>query len=625
MDNSSISASRRSSSLVPKESHERRLAAVLAELTDRLCRGEQVDLEQATASHPDLADDLRDVWPAVRQTDSIARACNTSLQDSMPSDALSTEQRPSQEVVAQHLPRRFGDYELLEELGRGGMGIVYKALQLSLNRLVAIKMLLGADSASETERIRFRAEAEAAASLEHPHIVRVYEVGEIDGQLYFSMQWIQGCTLADRLDEGPLSPHDAAELLAPVCRAIDFAHRNGVLHRDVKPSNILIDQQQCPLVSDFGLAKQLKTRSGLTRSGAIVGTPNYIAPEQAAGSRGELGPYSDVYSLGMILYEMMTGRPAFQAASPLDTVLLLLEQDPLPPRLLNAKVDRDLELVSLKCLQKPTSLRYASAAALADDLESFLAGEPVAARAGGFGQIVARWFRETHHASVLENWGMLWIWHSLMLLVLCLATNALHWLGITQPWPYVILWTVGLAVWAPIFWMFRRRAGPVTFVERQIAHVWAASMVASILLFVVEMLLKLPVLTLSPVLGLISGMVFMIKAGTLSGSFYIQAITLFLTALLMAALPDHRITSVLPGVINLPRGGIELPNIGLTIFGFVVAACFFFPGLKYHRQRLATRDRDELAIRSSEHSARPEHMAITPKSPERISRDRTSE
>ncbi|MCB0184456.1 MAG: hypothetical protein KDE31_09330, partial [Caldilineaceae bacterium] len=191
-------------------------------------------------------------------------------------------------------------------------------------------------------------------------------------------------------------------------------------------------------------------------------------------------------------------------------------------------------------------------------------------------------------------------WHSLVLLVLCLTTNMLHWFGIEQPWPYVLLWTTGLAIWAPIFWMFRRRAGPVTFVERQIAHVWAASMVASVLLFFIEMMLKLPVLTLSPVLGLISGMVFLIKAGTLSGSFYIQSGTLFLTAMLMAALPDHRISAVLPGVINLPREGVELPDIGLTIFGFVVAACFFFPGLKYHRQRLAAREaRDSVGSANS--------------------------
>ncbi len=611
MADTPTSESRQSPEPVSQEPREVRLAAVIAELTDRLCRGDQVDIEQATATHPDLAHDLRELWPAVRQTDFIARACTTSIQDATSNEAISSEQSRSNRLASQRLPRQFGDYELLEELGHGGMGIVYKARQMSLNRVVAIKMLLAAENASETERSRFRAEAEAVAGLEHPHIVRVYEVGEVEGQLYFSMQWVQGRTLADRLAEGPLSPHDAAELLAPVCRAIDFAHRNGVLHRDVKPSNVLIDRQQRPMVSDFGLAKQLKTHSGLTRTGAIVGTPNYISPEQAAGSRGELGPYSDVYSLGMILYEMMTGRPAFQAASPLDTVLLLLEQDPLPPRLLNATVDRDLEMVSLKCLQKPISLRYPSAAALADDLESFLAGEPVAARAGGFSQILARWFRETHHAGVLENWGMLWIWHSLMLLILCIATNTLHWLGITQPWPYVILWTVGLAIWTPIFWMFRRRAGPVTFVERQIAHVWAASMVASILLFVVEMMLELPVLTLSPVLGLISGMVFLIKAGTLSGSFYIQAGILFLTALLMAALPDHRISGVLPGVINLPREGIELPDISLTIFGFVVAGCFFFPGLKYHRQRLAAGEGDELASMSAERGAAPEQQATT--------------
>jgi serine/threonine-protein kinase len=235
---------------------------------------------------------------------------------------------------------------------------------------------------------------------------------------------------------------------------------------------------------------------------------------------------------------MLTGRPPFQAASPVDTVLMLLEQDVVPPRVVNPGADSDLELIALRCLQKPADLRYLSAAELADDLEAYLKDEPIAARSGQFRQVLAHMFRETHHAIVLENWGLLWMWHSLVLLVACLLTNILHWSGFRDRWYYIVLWTLGLGLWAAGFWWLRRRMGPVTFVERQIAHVWAASMAAIGSLFVVESILGLPVLALSPVLGLVAGMVFLVKAGILTGTFYVQSVVLFCTALLMARFPQ---------------------------------------------------------------------------------------
>jgi serine/threonine-protein kinase len=426
-------------------------------------------------------------------------------------------------------------------------------------------MILSGQLASDADRNRFRAEAEAAAGLDHPGIVPVYEVGHVHGRPYFSMKHVQGRTLAQRLAAGPLPPRDAARILGQVARAIDAAHRRGVLHRDLKPSNILLDDDDQPHITDFGLAKLQAQPLALTRSGAVLGTPAYMAPEQAAGARGAIGPATDVYSLGCVLYHMLTGQPPFVADTPLDILLQVLEQDPVPPRLLNARADRDLEMVALRCLQKPPDLRYPTAAALARDLEAYLQDEPISARSGRFGQIMARMFRETHHATVLENWGLLWMWHSLVLLIVCLLTNLLHWWGDENRWHYMGLWTLALWTWAGVFWLLRRRMGPVLFVERQIAHVWAASMMAIAALFPIEWSLGLPVLSLSPVLGVISSMVFLIKAGILSGVFYLQAGVLLATAAAMA----------------------YWPRAAHAIFGLAAAACFFLPGLKYYRQRRA--------------------------------------
>lgn len=547
---------------------EERLAALLEDLTTGPVDQAHVRLEKLCLQNTDLAGQLRELFATVSVTDAVAMESTIIMRDDR-GEELAVEQQGIRPFIGDgfvpgvsSLPAQFGEYELLEEIGRGGMGIVYRAIQKSLQRVVAVKMLLRRDLASQADLTRFRSEAEAAAQLDHPGIVSIFEVGEHQGHPFYSMRYIEGTTLSKRLQSGPIPPREGAQILLRVAEAVQAAHARGVLHRDLKPSNILIDLAGKPHVSDFGLAKRLEGHQTMTHTGAILGTPCYMSPEQAAGSRGDVGPVSDVWSLGAILYQVLVDRPPFQASSPMDTLLAVLEVDPPLPRSINREVNRDLEMIALKTLQKPQDLRYASAADLANDLRAFLASEPIAARQGGVLDVVSRLLRETHHAVVLENWGLLWMWHSVVVLILSVITDVLAWQGVESRWPYVVLWTGGLALWAPIFWALRYRAGPVTAVERQVAHIWGGTMIASMLLFSVEELLGLPVLKLSPVLALLAGLMFFAKAGILSGAFYIQSICLFVTGLVMCGLPQFQ----------------------HILFGLVSGGCFFIPGLKYYRQ-----------------------------------------
>ncbi|MFI5454569.1 MAG: protein kinase [Isosphaerales bacterium] len=297
--------------------------------------------------------------------------------------------------------RSFGQYVLVRKLASGGMGVVYLARQESLRRTVALKTILAGDLASNEDIERFRLEAEAAAQLDHPGIVPIFEVGEHAGQHYFSMAYVEGGNLADRIKNGPLPPRQAAELVRQVAEAVAYAHQQGVIHRDLKPSNILLDRDGHPKVSDFGLAKQVSGLSHLTMTGQVLGTPSYMAPEQAAGRTHEVGPGADVYSLGALLYCLVTGRPPFQAATPVETLRQVLEQEPAPPSQLNRAVSRDLETICLKCLQKEPNKRYESASALAEDLRRLLAGEPIRARAVGSLERLARWCRRNKLVAAL--------------------------------------------------------------------------------------------------------------------------------------------------------------------------------------------------------------------------------
>jgi serine/threonine-protein kinase len=542
---------------------DERLIGLLATLTDQSRMGHDAgaDVDALARNHPDLADELRELWAAVAIAEELGRV----------TDPLTTVAYPPIAPRARHATafegERFGECVLLEELGRGGMGVVYRARQLGLDRVVALKRLLLGEAASPLDLARFRSEAEAAARLDHPGIVPVYAVDSFEGEPYLLMRFIEGTTLAARLADGPLPALDAARLLLPVALATHYAHENGVLHRDLKPSNILIDAEGRPHVSDFGLAKRVDAESSLTATGAVLGTPSYMAPEQAAAGRGEVGPASDVYSLGAILYQMLTGRPPFLAASPLDTILLVLEQDPVPPRVLNPRANADLAMIALRCLQKSPAHRYPSAAALAADLDAFLNDHPISARSTSLRALVNRLMADSHNAAVMENWGALWMCHSAALLVFFGLANMLLWRGVSARWPYVLIFTVGLGAWAAIFWQIRRRGGPISSAERLLAHVWGSGVVAINLLFLAEWLMRLPVFALAPIMAITNGMLFMVKGGILSGTYYLMAGALFLTMVPM----------------------VWFPSFAPLIFASISAICFFIPGLRAHLELVRSR------------------------------------
>src|SRR5437879_904054 len=346
----------------------------------------------------------------------LAKADDPRHTNKLVGDALPT---PLNKKTAQaaELLGELGDYELLEEIGRGGQGVVFRARQKSLNRTVALKVISLGQWASKAHLKRFRLEAEAAARLEHPGIVPIHEVGERDGSCYFSMKFVEGGQLDEVVRRAPMSIRQATELIANVARTVHYAHEHGILHRDIKPGNILLDAKGEPHLTDFGLARLVETESTVTRTMEVLGTPSYMAPEQAVGNNAGVTRATDIYGLGAVLYQLLTGHPPFAGGTTFETVRLVLDTEPRQPRLLNPKVDRDLATICLKCLDKDPQRRYSSALALAEDLERWLKHEPIRARRTGLVTRGRKWVRRNPSIAVMAA----------MLLVLAVPLGVMIW------------------------------------------------------------------------------------------------------------------------------------------------------------------------------------------------------
>jgi eukaryotic-like serine/threonine-protein kinase len=350
--------------------------------------------EEVCRDCPELLPEVRRRWKAFRLVDGSVAALFPDPEKTSGADAIAAVPHPTD------LPQVPG-YRVEAVLGRGGMGVVYRAWHLRLRRAVALKMLLAGPCARPEELERFQREAEAVAALGHPNIVQVHDVGDVGGRPYFTMEFVEGGSLAEQIQGVPQPARQAATLVATLADAIHVAHQSGIVHRDLKPANILLTRDGTPKITDFGLARRLEGDRNLTLSGFPVGTPSYMSPCQARGDKSALGPATDVYALGAILYELLTGRPPFRAESATATLQQVVADEPVPPSRLNSQVPRDLQTICLKCLSKEPHRRYASAAALAEDLRRFLRGEPIAARRAGRLERLARWARRQPAAAAL--------------------------------------------------------------------------------------------------------------------------------------------------------------------------------------------------------------------------------
>ena len=380
--------------------YESRLLDLVVEWEDRRAAGRTVSPEDLCRDCPELLEELRKVLGEMAGMNAVLGAERLPAEDVAGRTVALTEPPAICDPVPRDAWPVIPQYEIMEELGRGGMGVVLKARQTALGRIVAVKAILPQGPIREEQRRRFVREAKAMALLQHPNIVQIHEISQQGEYPYIIMEYVEGQSLSDSLAQKPLAPRKAAELLVVLAGAVQAAHEQGVIHRDLKPNNILLAADGTPKICDFGLARHFEDAADQTQSNHILGTPSYMAPEQVLGAAARQGPAVDVYALGAVLYECLTGRPAFLADNPLDTMQLVIKQQPVPPRQWQPKTPRDLETICLKCLAKEPRRRYASARELAEDLQRYLAGEPIRARPVGLIERGWRWCR-THPSGAI--------------------------------------------------------------------------------------------------------------------------------------------------------------------------------------------------------------------------------
>lgn len=479
--------------------------------SDDLPAALQVVLEQ----NPELYRQLEAALALSRAGSSRSAADEATIQlpasrDAAPRPKTATKTTIRRNPSPNNLPQ-FGDYELMQEVGRGGMGVVYRARQVSLGRVVALKMILSGQFANSTEVSRFLNEAAAAAKLDHPHIVPIYDVGECDGRHYFSMGFVEGPTLDETLKMKPLPPESAADIVRKLALAVAYAHQRGIIHRDLKPANILLDIKGEPRITDFGLAKLNEGEGGFTATGDIVGTPSYMTPEQAAGRINEVKETADVYALGAILYACTTGRPPFQAKSPTDTILAVLEAEATLPSSLNRETPAELESIILRCLEKKPEDRYPSATALAQDLERYLLGEPVEARRTDTWQRVRRWWRRQPTL----------VTHLIVIASMMLLLQVIYW-NLGGSFQYMLQMMLLFSVWGVASFVFQRLMERPRQAELS-RYLWAAT---DATLLTLALLLSSP-----PASGLLIGYPLLVVA---SGLFFRVRLVLFMLASCLA-------------------------------------------------------------------------------------------
>jgi eukaryotic-like serine/threonine-protein kinase len=493
-------------------------------------QGQEPALEELCRDHPEVRGEVERRIQALRKMYQIPNAAQA------PTQPVAESMVPVERIASQ-LP----DYEILELLGSGGMGKVFKVRQRSLKRLVALKMILGGYAASAAEIERFRTEAEAAAALQHPHIVQIYEIGQADGCPYLALEYVDGGSLAERLQAELLPPRQAAELVCTVARAMHYAHRRGIIHRDLKPANVLLARGEVlePKVTDFGLAKRLDELSQ-TRSGSVLGTPSYMAPEQAEGHLRQIGPRSDIYSLGAILYECLTGQPPFEAPTLLETLELVRSQDPLPPRRRHPEVPVDLETICLKCLQKDPARRYASADELADDLTRFLESEPIRARNPSLMDRVAWTLNRSRNLPDLQPPFALLMLIAPSFFLIQLVTFALVHGRPEYPWTAFVVTLITLFSVMTLYLLISGEGLriPLNTTTRHLWSVRGAQLLGSTVLPVVSWLLQPPgspwnPLTVFPLWTVLIGVNFFALGGIYWGQFYLLGLAFIAMSVLM--------------------------------------------------------------------------------------------